>query len=175
GKANLYEGGIREPLIVRWPGVVKPGSTCSEPVISVDFFLTFLEVAGVKDKAEKTIDGVSLLPLLTQKGRLSRPAIYWHYPHYHSSSIGPCGAVRAGDYKLIEWFDESICSPGNEFELYNLKEDIGEQDNLAKQMPERVENLKRILYKWRSEVKAQMLTPNPGYNPRKARKSGRRK
>jgi arylsulfatase A len=175
GKANLYEGGIREPLIVRWPGVVKPGSTCSEPVTSVDFFPTFLEIVGVKDQMKKPIDGVSLLPLLMQKGRLDRPAIYWHYPHYHSSSIGPCGAVRAGDYKLIEWFDESICGPGNEFELYNLKEDIGERNNLAKQMPGRVENLKRMLYKWRSEVEAQMLTLNPDYNPQKAGKSGRLK
>ena len=104
---------------------------------------------------------------------MNRPAIYWHYPHYHSSSIGPCGAVRAEDFKLIEWFDESICGPGNEFELYNLKEDIGEQNNLAKQMPEKVENLRRILYKWRNEVRAQMLTPNPDYNPHEAKKSGR--
>jgi arylsulfatase A len=175
GKANLYEGGIREPLIVRWPGVVRPGSMCSEPVTSVDFFPTFLEIAGVKDKAKKTIDGVSLLPLLTQKGRLNRPAIYWHYPHYHSSSIGPCGAVRAGDYKLVEWFDESICGPGNEFELYNLEKDIGEQNNLAKQMPERVEQLKKMLSNWRRKVNAQMLTTNPDYNPEKAKKSGKRK
>lgn len=175
GKANLYEGGIREPLIVRWPGVVKPGSTCSEPVTSVDFLPTFLEIAGVKDQAKKSIDGISLLPLLAQKGGLNRPAIYWHYPHYHSSSIGPCGAVRAGDYKLIEWYDESICGPGNEFELYNLKNDIGEQNNLAKRMPERVEQLKNMLYHWRSKVNAQILTSNPNYDSRKAKKSGKRK
>jgi uncharacterized sulfatase len=174
GKANLYEGGIREPLIVRWPGAVEAGSTCSEPVISVDFFPTFLEIAGLKDQAKKLIDGVSLVPVLSQGGTLSRPAIYWHYPHYHGSSIGPCGAVRAGDYKLIEWFDESICGAGGEFELYNLKEDIGEQKNLAKKMPERVENLKKMLYNWRSEVNAQMLTPNPGYDSRKAQKSAKR-
>ena len=175
GKANLYEGGIREPLIVRWPGVVKPGSTCSEPVTSVDFFPTFLEIVGMKDQAKKPIDGVSLVPVLNQSGTLNRRAIYWHYPHYHSSSIGPCGAVRAGDYKLIEWFDESICDPGNEFELYNLKEDIGEQNNLAKKMPERVEQLKKMLYNWRSKVSAQILTPNPNYDSRKAKKSGKRK
>ena len=175
GKANLYEGGIREPLIVRWPGVVRPGSTCSEPVTSVDFFPTFLEIVGVKGQMKKPIDGVSLVPVLEQSGTLNRPAIYWHYPHYHSSSIGPCGAVRAGDYKLIEWFDESICGPGKEFELYNLKKDIGEQNNLAKRMPERVEQLKKMLSNWRNEVNAQMLTPNPSYNPQKARKSGKRK
>ena len=152
--------------------MVKPGSTSNEPVISVDFFPTFLEIAGLKDHAKKPIDGVSLVPVLNQSGALNRRAVYWHCPHYHSSSIGPCGAVRAGDYKLIEWFDESICGPGNEFELYNLREDISERSNLAKKMPERVENLKKMLYNWRSEVNAQMLTPNPAYNPQKAEKSG---
>ena len=173
GKANLYEGGIREPLIVRWPGVVEPGSTCSGPVTSVDFFPTFLEILSLKNRSRKPIDGVSLLSLLTQSGTLSRQAIYWHYPHYHSSSIGPCGAIRAGDYKLIEWFDESICGPGNRFELYNLTQDIGEQDNLAKEMPEKTKELKEMLANWRSKVNAQMLTPNPNYNPQKAKKSGR--
>ena len=175
GKANLYEGGIREPLIVRRPGVIKPGGTCSEPVISLDFFPTFLEIAGLKDQAKKPIDGVSLVPVLNQSGTLNRQAIYWHYPHYHSSSIGPCGAVRAGDYKLIEWYDESICGPGNKFELYNLNEDIGEQNNLAKKMPKRVEKLSKMLSNWRSEVNAQILTPNPNYDSRKAKKSGKRK
>jgi arylsulfatase A len=175
GKANLYEGGIREPLIVRWPSVVQPASTCSEPVISVDFFPTFLEILGLKNKAPKPIDGVSLLPLLTQTGPLNRRAIYWHYPHYHSSSIGPGGAVRMGDYKLLEWFDETICGAGNEFELYNLKQDIGEQNNLAKKMPEKTRELKEMLANWRKEVNAQMLTPNPNYNPQKAKKSKEQK
>ena len=171
GKANLYEGGIREPLIVRWPAVVQPGSTCSEPVISVDFFPTFTEILGLKNKAPKPIDGVSLLPLLTQSGTLNRRAIYWHYPHYHSSSIGPCGAIRMGDYKLLEWFDETICGTGNEFELYNLKQDIGEQNNLAKEMPEKTRELREMLADWRNKVNAQMLTPNPNYEPEKAKES----
>jgi len=173
GKANLYEGGIREPLIVRWPGVVKPGSICAKPVISVDFFPTFLEILGLENKVKKPVDGVSLVPLLKQTGSLNRQAIYWHYPHYHSSSIGPCGAVRKDNYKLIEWFDETICGPGNRFELYNLKEDIGEQNNLAKEMPRKTRELKKLLANWRSEVNAQMLTPNPNFNPNKARKSGK--
>ena len=173
GKANLYEGGIREPLIVRWPGVVAPGSTCGEPVTSVDFFPTFLEILGLENAATNAIDGVSLLPLLKQSGTLSRQAVYWHYPHYHSSSIGPCGAVRAGDYKLIEWYDETICGPGNELELYNLKEDIGEQNNLSRKMPEKARRLKDMLAAWRGEVNAQTLAPNPNYNPQRARKSGK--
>jgi uncharacterized sulfatase len=171
GKANLYEGGIREPLIVRWPGMVKAGSTCSEPVTSVDFFPTFLEIVGLEDRAKEPIDGISLLPLLRQTGTPDRRAIYWHYPHYHSSSIGPCGAVRAGDYKLIEWFDETICGPGNEFELYNLRKDIGEQNNLAKKMPKKVEELSKMLSNWRNKVNAQMLAPNPNYDSKNAKKS----
>lgn len=171
GKANLYEGGIREPLIVRWPGIVQQASTCSEPVTSVDFFPTFLDILGLKNKAEKSIDGLSLLPLLKQTGSLDRQAIYWHYPHYHSSSIGPCGAVRMGDYKLLEWFDETICGLGNRFELYNLKSDIGEQINLSKRLPEKTSRLREMLENWRKEVGAQMMTPNPDYDPQKAKKS----
>ncbi|MGD8499367.1 MAG: DUF4976 domain-containing protein, partial [Phycisphaerales bacterium] len=123
------------------------------------------------NRVKKPVDGVSLLPLLRQTGILDRRAIYWHYPHYHSSSIGPCGAVRAGDYKLIEWFDETICGPGNEFELYNLRKDIGEQNNLAQKMPARVEELSRILSNWRNNVNAQMLTANPNYDSKNAKKS----
>ena len=172
GKANLYEGGIRVPLIVRWPGVVEPGSLCREPISSVDFFPTFSEIIGA---ATKAVDGVSVLPLLKRTGTINRRAIYWHYPHYHGSSIGPGGAVRSGDYKLIEWFDESICGRDNRFELYHLEHDIGEKHNLAKEMPEKVRELRRLLLDWRRKVDAQMLTPNPNYNPEKARKSKRRK
>jgi len=170
GKANLYEGGIRVPLIVRWPGVVKPAGICAEPVISVDFFPTFLEILGLNE-AKKTVDGVSFVSLLKQTGGLNRKAIYWHYPHYHSAGIGPCGAIRSGNYKLIEWFDETICGTGNRFELYNLKEDIAEKNNLARQMPEKVEELSKSLATWRNDVNAQMLTPNPDYNHQKAKKS----
>jgi len=171
GKANLYEGGIRVPLMVRWPGVVRPGTTCGEPVISTDFFPTFRDILGVEHRNDEPIDGVSLVPLLKQTGSLKRPAIYWHYPHYHSSSIGPCGAVRAGDYKLIEWFDESIPGPGNRVELYLLKEDIGERNNLAAQMPAQAEQMRRMLALWRHNVGAQAMPPNPKYDRQKAKRS----
>jgi len=171
GKANLYEGGIRVPLIVRWPGVVKGDSTCDEPVISVDFFPTILDILGLKNTTGNQLDGVSILPLLRQAGGLNRQAIYWHYPHYHSSSTGPCGAVRSGDYKLIEWFDKTICGAGREFELYDLRQDIGEQKNLAKELPQKVDELSEVLADWRRRVGAQMMTPNPGYDPQKAKKS----
>ena len=171
GKANLYEGGIRVPLIVRWPGVVQPHTTCGEPVISTDFFPTFREILGAADVGAESSDGVSLVGLLRQTRSLSRPALYWHYPHYHGSSIGPGGAVRAGDYKLIEWFDESIRGPGNRLELYHLKEDIGERNNLAAQMPAKAEQMRRMLALWRHHVGAQTMSPNSDYDPQKAKRS----
>jgi arylsulfatase A len=171
GKANLYEGGIRVPFLVRWPGVVRPGTTCREPVLSTDFFPTFREILGVTNVPQGPIDGVSLLPLLRQTGPLTRPALYWHYPHYHGSSIGPGGAVRAGDYKLIEWYDESIHGSSKSLELYNLKDDIGEQRNLAGQMPAKAEQMRRLLELWRRDVGAQEMSPNPDYDPKKAKRS----
>ncbi len=171
GKANLYEGGIRVPLIVRWPGVTRPGATCDEPVISTDFFPTFRDIFGATDIETDPIDGVSLLPLLRQEGTLHRPAIYWHYPHYHGSSIGPCGAVRAGDFKLIEWYDPSIPGPGNTLELYNLKDDLGEKNNLARKMPAKAEQMRRMLDLWRYDVGAREMSLNPDYDPARAKRS----
>ncbi|MFC1639379.1 sulfatase, partial [Gemmatimonadota bacterium] len=106
GKGWLYEGGIREPLIVKWPGVVAAGNICSEPVISTDFFPTMLEMAGLDSRPGLHPDGLSLTPLLRQQGSLDRDAIYWHFPHYHGSGNRPSGAVRSGDYKLVEWFED---------------------------------------------------------------------
>jgi len=155
-KGTLYEGGIREPLIVRWPGVVKPGSVCSVPVSSVDVCPTFLETAGVKGDPSHVLDGESLLPLLKQTGELKRDAVFWHYPHYHHST--PAGAIRTGDWKLIEFFED------NRLELYNLKTDIGEKNNLAQEMPEKARELQWRLAGWRRSVKADMPTPNPDFD-----------
>ncbi len=150
GKGWLYEGGIREPMIIKWPGVAKPGSTCSEPVTSTDFYPTMLEMAGLPKRAKQHVDGVSLAPLLAGRGKPKRKAIYWHYPHYHGSGNRPSGAVRAGDYKLIEWYeDESV-------ELYNLRKDIGEKRDLAKEMPEKAGELRRMLHEWRTGIGASM-------------------
>jgi arylsulfatase A len=159
-KGSLYEGGIREPLIVRWPGVVKPGSECSVPVTSVDFYPTFLDVTGAQPAAGHALDGESLLPLLEQKGRPSRDAIYWHYPHYHHST--PAGAVREGDWKLIEFFEDG------KLELYNLREEIGEAHDLAAKKPEKARELQRKLAAWRASVNAAMPEPNPDYDPARA-------
>jgi len=155
GKGWLYEGGIREPMIIKWPSVVKPGGVCSEPVTSTDFYPTMLQMAGLPLKPEQHVDGVSLLPLLKGKGKLKREAIYWHYPHYHGSGNRPSGAVRAGDYKLIEWYEDSSV------ELYNLRNDIGEKHDLAGRMPEKAAELRSMLQTWRNRMKAKMPVSGP--------------
>jgi len=157
GKGWLYEGGVREPMIIKWPGKVRPGSVCSEPVTSTDFYPTMLQMTGLKLKPEQHVDGVSLVPLLKGGGKLNREAIYWHYPHYHGSGNRPSGAVRTGDYKMIEWYED------NTVELYNLKNDIGEKHDLAERMPEKAAELRKMLHLWRKQVNAKM----PASGPRK--------
>jgi arylsulfatase A len=159
GKGYLYEGGIREPLIVRWPGVTGPGSVCDVPVSSIDFYSTMLEMAGAKSNA-KAIDGVSLVPLLRgQTGDWKRQDLYWHYPHYSNQGGKPSGAVRSGDFKLIEFFEDG------QLELYNLRDDLGEQNDLSARMPDKTKELHAKLAAWRKSVGAQMPTPNPEYQP----------
>lgn len=159
GKCMLYEGGIREPMFVRWPGVVKPGTTCDGVVTSTDFFPTMLEIAGIKKGSEHAKDGISFVPLLKQKGTIKRDDIYWHYPHYHPAGAFPGGAIRSGDWKLIEYFED-----GGRVELYKLKDDIGETHDLAKEMPEKAKELRKKLAAWRKSVDAPMPTPNPDYD-----------
>jgi arylsulfatase A len=148
-KSEAYEGGIRVPLIVRWPGAIAPGSRCEVPVISADFLPTCCEVAGVKPAANQPVDGVSLVPLLKQTGTLTRDALFWHYPHYNDLSK-PHGIIRQGDWKLIEFYEDS------RHELYNLKNDIGEKVDLAKSEGEKAKELQRALADWRRQVGAQM-------------------
>jgi arylsulfatase A-like enzyme len=162
GKGYLYEGGIREPMIVKWPGHVRPGSTCSAPVQSVDFFPTLLAMAGVKLPGE--FDGVSLVPLLDQSGTVRRAALYWHYPHYwNGTAVRPAGAVRAGDWKLIEYYEDM------HVELFNLKDDIGETHDLVVAHPDLAAQLRTMLHDWRKSVNAQMPLPNPNYRPADAK------
>jgi arylsulfatase A-like enzyme len=160
GKSYLYEGGIRVPLIVCWPGRVKPGSVCHVPVASVDFFPTMLEITGSLNAPKQVGDGISLVPLLKGEGGKPR-AIYWHYPHYNSNGNKPGGAIREGDFKLIEFYEDG------KLELYNLKEDIGEKNDLAVKMPDKAKELHQLLKDWRKAVDAQMMTPNPDYKPAK--------
>jgi len=157
GKGWLYEGGVREPMIVRRPGVTQAGSTCDEPVISTDFYPTMLDMAGLPLKPEQHMDGRSMTALLKQEGRQEGRALYWHYPHYGNQGGSPGGAVRVGDYKLIEFYENG------RVELYNLRADLGEQNDLAAKMPDRAAELRRMLHEWRGEVGARMPTPNPNH------------
>lgn len=154
GKGWLYEGGIREPWIIRAPGVTRPGSICDTPVVSTDFYPTLLELAGLSLMPRQHLDGVSLLPLL-KGGALQRGPLFWHYPHYSNQGGAPAGAVRDGDWKLIEWYEDSRC------ELFNLHDDLGEKTNLAAGNPAMVEQLRGKLAAWRKSVQAVMPTPNP--------------
>ncbi|NQT18001.1 MAG: sulfatase-like hydrolase/transferase [Planctomycetes bacterium] len=165
GKGSLWEGGVRVPLMIRWPGVTRGGTTCTEPVVSTDFYPTILEMAALEGNADHNadVDGVSLVPLLEDpQAKLDRDAIYFHYPHYYRTTT-PVSSVRAGDWKLLEFHEEM------HVELYNLREDPSETRDLADQIPDRADDLRRRLHAWREKVDAQMPEPNPAQ-----RKSGSR-
>lgn len=174
GKGWVYEGGVRVPLVVRWPGVVKPGSTSNVPVISTDYFPTILAAAGEALHPEWHQDGVSLLPLLKGTGSLPERRLYWHYPHYGNQGGRPSGAVRDGDWKLVEFFEDG------ELELYNIADDPIESVDLAAKQPDRVQRLYAQLKQWRGEVGAKMPTVNPNYTgqtevPGRPERANRRK
>jgi arylsulfatase A-like enzyme len=161
GKGMLYEGGIRVPYVFRWPGRIPPGTVCDQPINSVDLYPTLLELAGATPPANYPLDGVSYVRLLTSGGQapLGREAVYWHFPGYLGAGAGswrttPAGAIRAGDWKLLEFFEDG------RRELYNLRDDIGEKQNLAAQMPDKVKELHAKLVAWRQAIKAPMPTPN---------------
>ncbi|MBI5685868.1 MAG: sulfatase [Verrucomicrobia bacterium] len=160
GKGSLYEGGIRVPLVVRWPGITPPAAVCGEPVLITDLFHTLASAAGVASAATASPDGTDLSLLLKNPAaKLDREALFFHYPHYYSTTT-PVGAVRAGDWKLLEYFED------NRAELYNLKDDLGEKTDLAKQMPDKAAALCQQLHAWRESVGAAMPTPNPAYRPK---------
>jgi len=156
GKGHLYEGGIRVPLLVRWPGVVKPGRVCSTPVRTEDLFLTLAEIAGAELPKDRELDGVSLLSLLRgQSESLPRECLYWHFPHYSNQGGRPSGAIRCGDWKLIEFFEDG------RLELYNLRTDEAEQHNVADKHPQLRDKLHRQLVEWRQRLQVQMPQPRP--------------
>jgi arylsulfatase A-like enzyme len=155
GKGWMYEGGTREPLIVRWPGAVAAGSACDVPVTSTDFYPTILEAAGLPAMPAQHCDGVSLVPLLKRSGRPAREALFWHYPHYGNQGGTPGGSVRSGDWKLIEFFED------DRVELYNLREDPGEQHDRSGDTPDRTKELRERLHEWQSSVGAIRPQPNP--------------
>jgi len=149
-KGWLYEGGVREPWFVWWPGVTKPGSTCDVPIINTDIFPTLLEAAGLAAMSDLHRDGISIVPLLKGDTKPTHDALFWHYPHYGNHGNGPCSSVRIGDWKLIEWLeDDSV-------ELFNLAGDLSEKNDASAQHPEIVRQLRERLHAWRKEVDANM-------------------
>jgi arylsulfatase A-like enzyme len=161
GKGMLYEGGVRAAYVFRMPGMVAAGTTCREPINSVDLYPTLLELAGARAPAGYPLDGVSYLPLLTTGGqpKLDRDAIFWHFPGYLGAGQGawrttPAGSIRAGDWKLIEFFETG------KLELYNLRDDLSEKHDLAASMPDRVKDLHDRMIAWRKQIGA----PMPGRN-----------
>ena len=165
GKGWLYEGGVREPTLIRAPGVSKPGSVSHKPMVSMDFFPTMLDLAGLPAQPKLHADGQSLVKQL--KGDESgHRTLYWHYPHYHGSTWKPGASIRDGDWKLIEFYHYK------NFELYNLADDPGEQKDLAQSNPKKAAELRTKLATWQKQLKAKMPVPNPDFNPSaKSRKS----
>jgi arylsulfatase A-like enzyme len=156
GKGFVYEGGLRVPTIVRWPGNVPAGKVINEPFINTDWLPTFLDIVGMKPA--EPLDGVSILPLLTGKEQPAR-TFYWHFPHYTNQGSRPAGAVREGNWKYIEHYEDGTA------ELYDLADDVGETRNLAADHPDKVKELRAKLAAWRKEVGAQENTPNPAFDP----------
>ena len=160
GKGWMYEGGVREPFLVRWPSVLKPGSLISTPISSPDLFATLLDVAGSKPQSGQRLDGLSIVPLL--KGdSLPERALFWHYPHYGNQGGAPGSAIRHGDWKLIQWHE------GNRVELFNLANDLSEQNDLSQSEPKRAATLLAELQAWQTDVGAKFPIPNPAFNPNK--------
>lgn len=159
GKATIWEGGLRVPLAVRWPGVVKPNTRSDEPVVTTDWFETLMDVAGVK-YLPAYHDGVSLMPVLSGKtATLSRDALYWHYPHYHHlGDFRPGSVIRMGNFKLIEWYEGALLHRGPEVNLFDLAADPGENRDLAAEQPERVRAMRAKLEAWRHETGAQEMS-----------------
>ncbi len=157
GKGWMYEGGTRVCQIAVWPGVIQPHTTCDVPVTTTDFYPTLLEAAGLPLRPEQHCDGVSLMPLLKGAAQLERDAIYWHYPHYSNQGGRPGCSIRQGDWKLIEFFEDG------RLELFNLRDDISEQCNLAPARPDLARELHQKLVAWRESVNAKIPPPNPDY------------
>lgn len=149
GKGWLYEGGIRVPMILSWPGTIAAGSRCDVPVIGTDFYPTFLQVAGLQLNASQHSGGSIIWPLMQQRS-IARRSLYWHYPHYGNQGGSPASAIRKGDWKLIHWYVD------DRYELFHLTNDIGEQNNLLQQYPKKAAAMKKELAGWLKKERAQM-------------------
>jgi arylsulfatase A-like enzyme len=158
-KADLYEAGLRVPLLISWPGHITGGSVREQVVWGADLFPTILGACGTR--GDEPVDGVDLRPAIADAHHeFSREALHWHYPHYHHLGLGPSGAIRVGEWKLVEWF-----GPESRFELFDLGTDPGEEHDLAAAQPKKRDELRRQLRDWREAVGAQAMTLNPEYDP----------
>jgi arylsulfatase A-like enzyme len=174
GKGMLYEGGVRVPYIFRWPGKIAPGSVCDEPINSVDLYPTLLEVAGASPDPGYPLDGTSYLNLLTGGAKAERKPLFWHFPGYLGAGANtwrttPAGSIHSGDWKLIEFLETG--KP----ELYNLKDDLGEKNDLAAAQPEKVKELHEKMLAWRKEINAPMPRPKTPADEAAAKKKGKKK
>ncbi len=158
-KGWLYEGGIRVPLIIKWPGRGQIGSICREPVIGTDYYPTVLDMVGIEEIPEQHVDGKSLVPLFRGKTTLGRDAVFWHFPHYSNHGMqSPGGAMRCGHYKLLEYFENGTV------QLFDLETDPGEQHDLSGTHADLAGQLRQKLHRWQQEVGAERMEPNPGYH-----------
>lgn len=153
GKGWLYEGGVREPTIIRAPGVTRPGTVADTPIVSMDFFPTMLELAGLPLRPDLHVDGQSIVPLLKEAASPLTRTFYWHYPHYHGSTWAPGASIREGDWKLIEFYHY------DDVELYNLRTDPGERADLSEEMPDKTNELREKLRRWQTTMNARMPVP----------------
>jgi arylsulfatase A-like enzyme len=161
-KGNFYEGGIKVPLIVKWPGITVPASESDVPVMSTDFYPTMLEMAGLPLMPEQHPDGLSLIPLLKNQDKIKRKALYWHFPNYtgieHPNASVPVGVIRYQNWKMIESFEDG------HLELYDLQKDTREEKNLADHYPGLASKLQKMMVKWRKEVNVQYPEVNPDFH-----------
>ena len=164
GKGSAYEGGVRVPMITRWPSEQTTAWECDTPVMSIDLYPTFLELAGASgdDRHNKTVDGLSIAGLIQGNQPAIERNLFWHYPHYHAGGDGPYSAIRSKNYRLIHFHED------DSLRLYDLNKDIGEQDDLAEMMPEKANSLMKLLNEWRWSVKAQMPSMNPDFDEARA-------
>lgn len=160
GKGSSFEGGVRVPGIAWWPGVVPAAKICDTPIISMDFYPTFLSAVGAS--SNELLDGMDLIPLFKNPEQKLERDFFWHYPHYHAGGDWPYSSIRSGDYRLIESLEDGS------LQLYHIKSDLSEKHNLARQMPEKARELRMALQKWRDSVKAQYPSVNPNYDPKRA-------
>ncbi len=165
GKATIYEGGTREPTVIVWPGVVKPGSRCDEIISSIDYYPTILDILNLNPQPNQHFDGVSIVPLLEGKSKLDREAIFCHFPHMIPATDNwPCVYVRCGDWKLIRFFHAAE-DDKHRYELYNLAEDVSETNNLAAKMPVKVQQLDALIEQHLQDTGALVPKLNPRYDP----------